>query len=162
MGGTITAKGAKGTHAVYTRWRKDGRPFVRDGVTLENELRDFANCNRGPGKQSVYICSDLREFVKEGKRLPLSLHSSPSKPKFSILFAFCFGGLECGNYIYCSICKIIGGPLCASNAVINCARFALIRASVLRRRKLSPFVVFERFSAAAESLAVTETGRDCI
>lgn len=127
MGGTITAKGAKGIHAVYTSKRKDGRPFVRDGVTLENELRDFANCNRGPGKQSVYICSDLREFVKEGKRLPLSLHSSPPKPKFSILFAFCFRGLECGNYIYCSICKIIGGPLCASNAVINCARCALIR-----------------------------------
>lgn len=75
----------------HTRKRKDGRPFVRDGVTLENELRDFANCNRGPGKQSVYICFDLREFVKEGKRLPLSLHTfSTPKPKFSILFAFCF------------------------------------------------------------------------
>lgn len=48
--------------------------------------------------------------------------------------------------------RLSGGPLCASNAVINCARFALIRASVLRRRKPSLFVVFKRFSAAAESL----------
>lgn len=114
MGGTITAKGAKGTTCsiIHTRWRKDGRPFVRDGVTLENELRDFANCNRGPGKQSVYICSDLREFVKEGKRLPPFL-SAPLSFEAEIFDLVCILFREVWNAVITFIvpfARLSGGP----------------------------------------------------